>query len=124
MQMTWNDFHEVRFYIGSREKYAGPEFTRKEVTTFIGQFQSERSEDMMPVRVTPTSYVCEDYQEDGWELAVIGYPRTNKPKNIINRFVLDLAEAMLYHFKQNRISVIFPDEIVMLQNESAVEKHR
>jgi hypothetical protein len=34
-----------------------------------------------------------------------------------------LAGYLLGRFKQNRISVVFPDEIVMLEAEDAKDKH-
>lgn len=118
MNFKWNPFHEVRIYIGSREAYDGPAFTREDLLDYIGQVQEEAGDvEANPVRVTETLYAWQDYREAGWEVAVIGYPRRPKAKHVIDRFALTLAESLLKKFRQNRVSVVFPDEIVMLEEE-------
>ena len=119
-----NPYHEVRIYIGSREGYEGPLLTRDDLRNHIGKFQAESGENTNPVRLTETAYIFKDYEEYGWEIATIQYPRFPKPVQAINRFALDLAESLLNRFKQNRISVIFPDEIIMLEADNAQQGRR
>lgn len=123
MKYKSNPYHEVRLYIGSREHYNGPTFVRESLLQHIANFQHEHGlTKCNPVRVTETIYVWDDYAESGWEVAVIAYPRQPKSVKVLDKFMLDLAEYLLKILKQNRISVVFPDEIVMLEADDAEDK--
>jgi hypothetical protein len=126
MKMKSNPRYEVKIYIGSRRGYKGAPFDKGELTAYIWDVQDEAGpEQANPVRVSETTYLWagpgEKYKEEGWEIAVIQYPRRPKPIQVINRFALNLAESLLKHFHQNRISVVFPDEIVMLEADDPEE---
>jgi hypothetical protein len=120
LKIKSNKFHEVHIYIGSKEYYNGPEFTEDQLIGFIGEKQKEM-DFANPVRVNPTIYVWQDYRERGWQISIIDYPRRHKPHKCIDSFALGLAKSLLFYFKQNRISIVFPDEIVMLEADDAKE---
>lgn len=116
-------FNEARIYIGSRRKYNGDAFSYADVRAYVGEFQLARgTESSNPVRITPTAYVWQDYHEPGWEIAVINYPRHPKADFVIRQFAYDLAAGLLNMFEQNRISIVFSDEIVMLEADDAEDK--
>jgi hypothetical protein len=117
-----NEYFEARIYIGSRVKYNGPQFTFLELKESIGLFQANNGQDSNPVRITPTTFVWEKYEEDGWEIAIIDYPRVSKPHEKLREFSYNMAVHLLERFEQNRISIVFPDEIVMLEADDAEEK--
>jgi hypothetical protein len=124
MKTRSNSTHEVRIYLGDRRGYKGAAFNKAELTDYIWRAQEEAGEDEAnPVRVTATTYLRAGpdrrYKEDGFEVAVIQYPRSPKPVQVINRFAMNLAEGLLRHFEQNRISVVFPQETVLLEAEDA-----
>lgn len=121
-----NRTYEARIYIGSRARYVGPLFTFSELRDAIGKYQHEKGLDVCgPVRITPTTYVWDDYMEDGWEIAVIDYPRHSKCHIVLYDFMYNLAVYLLERFKQNRISIVFPDETVMLESDEAeAKKHK
>lgn len=120
-----NRNYEARIYIGSRARYIGPLFTFSELRTAISKYQHEKGLDVCnPVRITPTTYVWDDYMEDGWEIAVIDYPRQPKSHIVLHDFAYDLGVHLLERFHQNRISIVFPDEIVMLESDEAETKHK
>jgi hypothetical protein len=124
MKFKSNPTHEVRLYIGSKRGYNGADFIQEEITKYVSDFQDEAGDDIAcPVRITRTMFVYKQYEEPGWEIAVINYPRAPKPVHVINRFALSLAESLLKGFEQNRISVVFPDEIVMLESDDAEAGH-
>lgn len=119
-----NPYFEARIYIGSRVKYNGPAFTFEELRKAIGEYQHSRGlEWANPVRITQTHYVWDDYDEPGWEVAIIDYPRRTKAHSVLRCAAMELAGYLLDHFKQNRISVVFPDEIVMLEADDAEDQH-
>ena len=112
---------EVRLYIGSVEGYNGNPFTEDDLVRAIGDFQKSRGEDWTPVRVTPTRYVSRDYNERGWEVAAILYPRFPKSKIVIAEFMNQMAKFLLDTFKQNRITVMHPSEAVLYSADNAEE---
>ncbi len=126
MKIKSNPYHEVRIYIGSKRGYNGTSFDKAELTNYIWEVQDEAGpEEANPVRVTDTTYLWagpgEKYKENGFEIALIQYPRRPKSAAMLNRFALNLAESLLLHFKQNRISIVFPLEIVMLEADDPEE---
>jgi hypothetical protein len=122
MRVKIEDTYEVRLYLGSKEAYNGREFTFEELTKFIGQFQKDR-DDACPLRITQCSFVYEDYLEQGWEIGVINYPRFPRPEAELWRFMCKLAEKLLTHFNQNRISVISPTHTHMIESDEAKQTH-
>ena len=116
---------EARIYIGSRARYVGPLFTFAELRTAISLYQHENGLDACnPVRITPTTYVWDEYMEDGWEIAVIDYPRQSKSHIVLRDFTFNLGVHLLERFRQNRISIVFSDEIVMLESDEAETTHK
>jgi hypothetical protein len=114
-------YFEARIYIGSRVKYDGPQFSFAELREAIGYFQANNGIESNPVRITPTTFVWEKYDEEGWEIALIDYPRVSKPHEVLRKFAYNLAVHLLERFEQNRMSIVFPDEIVMLEADDAEE---
>lgn len=124
MKSKENQNYEVKLYIGSREGYNGRRYTEEELIEALGEYQKScEPEDSTPVRVTPTTFVHCDYHERGWEIVAIMYPRFPKPVDHINHFMEGMAQYLLTKFKQNRISVAFPDKIVMFESPTAEQKH-
>ncbi len=120
-----NDKCEIRMYIGSRRGYTGDKFTAKNLREVIGGVQIMLGyEEATPVRLTRTHFLWQDYEEKGWEIGIINYPRQPLGCAKLYNFAMTLAEKLLNHFAQNRISIEFPDETVMLEAESAQLKHK
>jgi hypothetical protein len=115
---------EARLYIGSVQGYHGTPFTFEELKEEVGNLQSESpKEEMIPVRIAPTNFVCGNYSEAGWEVAAINYPRFPKAEALITLFMMELAKRLLVCFNQNRISIIFPNETIMFESEEAEQIH-
>lgn len=120
-----NSNYEAKIYIGSCEGYSGPKFSFLDLKHVIGDFQKQTGLEIAnPVRVTATTYIFDTYEEDGWEIAIINYPRKSKSHQILHDFALELAAHLLEYFHQNRISVVFPEEIVMLESLDAQISHK
>jgi len=107
---------EVQFAIGSREGYHGPSFTKTQLMGAIGDFQQSYAQPI-PVKVTDCAFVMKDYREDGWDISCICYPNSPQGPKQVKEFMYALAEHLLYHFKQNRITVrVFPSWIPSDEN--------
>jgi hypothetical protein len=113
---TW----EARIYVGSREGYEGRPFGAREVLDAIALYQRNTPEERRGcVSVTPTSYKFDKYEEQGWVVGIMAYPRF--PQS--GRDLLAFSEALAYHLfealKQNRVSVATPHLTVMFERGDA-----
>ncbi len=120
-----NAKYEARIYIGSRRGYNGPKITKKVMKFSIKMYQTIKGlEKASPVRLTPTTYLWQDYEEKGWEIGIINYPRRPLGPLALQEYAMDLAAYLLEEHGQNRISIEFPDETVMLEADDAEQKHK
>ena len=103
---------EIKIYIGSHFGYTSESFSFDDLKKIIVEYQLENT---CSVRITPTTYLVKDYQESGWEISVINYPRFPKTESAIYAFAHGLAATLLKTLKQNRISFVTPNETVMLE---------
>lgn len=111
----------VRLYIGSRERRDGPDISAERIKETIKKYQFMMGEAATPVRLTPTTYLWQDYEEEGWQIGMINYPRKPLGPLTIHEFAMNLAAYLLKAFNQNRITIEFPDETCMLEADDAEE---
>lgn len=105
--------------------YNGPSFSFEDLRTDIGNYQKKLGlEASNPVRITRTTYVFDSYVEDGYEIALINYPRQDKSEKVLTEFAINLAKYLLERFGQNRMSIVFPTETVMLEVDGAEDTHK
>lgn len=73
------------------------------------------------VSVTQTKYLYKGGNEPGLIVGIITYPRFPDPPERIRKLALDLANKMMIGFRQYRVSVVFPEETIMLSNPTFEE---
>lgn len=117
------DTAEVLLYIGSREGYDGPLFTREDVHKAIADYQDCYPKSL-PVRLSDrcTFIAGNRYHEDGFEVSAITYPNHYRSLEEIEKFMMGLAEHLLNTFKQNRVTVrkvVSNTTTVMLERDTA-----
>jgi len=89
-------------------------WSRDEVALFCGETQ-EGYDFIIPLRITPTTFISgTDYQENGWEIAAIDYPRLDFSPIQIRDFMLHLARCVLIKFGQKTICIIDNETIEMI----------
>ena len=125
------DYAECRLYIGSVKGYNGPAFSEAQLIRVVQEFQRGWEElygNTHVVRFSKCFFVCIDYVENGWELAVINYPRRPKEIGYIEKFVRELQEHLLIEFGQNRITVMYDvpgaEEAEMAERPDAEISHK
>lgn len=114
--------YEVKLFMGSRERYDGNKiYTEDEVADAVAEFQTTQCAHNFtpPVRISQTRYIHCDYTERGFELAVINYPRYDIPIRVLEMFMLDLGKHLMAKFNQNKVSVVFAEEIYVLEADDA-----
>jgi len=114
-------YYESKIYVGSVRNVPPKDtpsyITERALMHVIGREQ-EKYALIIPLRTTKVSFVSGlAYRESGWEIAAINYPRTTATIEQIDDFILTLAKKMLNEFSQHRISIVNPNEIIMLTSE-------
>jgi len=113
--MKVRKFYEARLYIGCYDNKLGRRFYEDDLAIAIKEIQ-EAHKTMIPVRITQTNYVSGMYyQEEGWEIAAINYPRIEITSTDINDFMGYLAAKLIKRFNQNRICIVNPTEVIMVE---------
>ena len=107
--------YEAKLYLGQINNVTKKEFTEADLENFIGKIQ-EKSNIIIPVRLTKTNFVSgTNYQELGWEVAAVQFPRVNCTDEQIYDFIMELGKELLTYFGQKRICVIDRDTVKMLE---------
>jgi hypothetical protein len=123
MKTIISNLYEVKLYLGSVERGEVSvirHWGKESLVSEIGLFQKNH-EIVVPVRITNTTFVCDNYTENGWEVAAISYPRTNHSYEQTKSFMLSLGEHLLHIFGQSRICVLsdcggWKSKVYMLEN--------
>ncbi len=110
--------YECTIFMGSiRNGSEGTHFTEGQVIDEIKLFQSQNLDRKVVVRVTRTKFVFMHYEEEGWEISAIQYPRFHIPELTIKSFMVDLAKYLKDHFDQRSISIMDSISVTYLGDE-------
>ena len=124
IKMKRRKYYECKIYVGSVSFNRNEEFTQDQIELFCGQVQ-EGYEYTVPIRITPTTYISDtSYNEKGWEIAAIDYPKLPYNHRQIRGWMRHLAEALILKFKQHTICVVDTDHIIMLENDSVLTTYK
>ena len=118
--MKRRPFYECKIYVGSVSFMRDETFTQNDIELFCGEVQ-ESYNYVIPVRITPTTFVSEtNYQEKGWEIAAIDYPKLPYNKRQIRSWMRHLAEQLIVKFNQHTICIVDETNVIMLENDSVL----
>jgi len=117
--MVINPYYESRIYIGSvKNTDQRPSLIREPALLETIGKQQEQYKTIIPIRLSSTTFVSgTNYEEDGWEIAAINYPRVYASIEEIDEFMLILGRRLLTEFWQHRVGIVNPKEIIMLTQE-------
>jgi hypothetical protein len=121
MKTKTKETYEFRIYIGSlyepyRDGYGVP-FYESKLLLEIGKFQDSYGI-KIPVRLTKTAFVSGlKYAEDGWEIAIINYPKLEVEVEELELFSEGLAEYLLDVFQQKRVTLVTPQVSIMYEED-------
>jgi hypothetical protein len=104
-------------YVGFREQY-----TDEVRAADMAHALLQRYADMggLCVTVTPTRFIYKGGSEPGIAVGLINYPRFPEESQKIRDKAFELALALMRIYRQLKVSVVFPDETVMLSQELGV----
>lgn len=68
------------------------------------------------VTITPTKFIYTDGSEEGVLVGLINYPRFPESTDAIREKSFSLAEILKNRLGQYRVSIIYPDKTIVLDN--------
>ena len=108
--------YHIRIFCGLKEGYGTNTYSIlhsvEEAKNVCGVYCNEVG---FGVSVTPTNFVYTGGHEDGFIVGIMNYPRFPKTEIELKNHAFKLAEILLKKFNQERLSVEFPDEVVMIE---------
>lgn len=123
--MSVNVIHGPTFqasvYVGCREGYDGPEFSKLRLLEAIQEFHEQFPNTKACLRIEACTYIAGKYIEDGWSINVIDYPRFPKDHNTITITMGMLADHLRRSLKQNRVGLVTPKTTFLYESESPEE---
>ena len=112
--MTTINTYTAEIYCGLKEGYDGEQHTLREAIDACGEYVDAVG---LCVTVEEVVYKYVSGEETGVRVGLINYPRfPTSPKNIRTR-AKHLALKLKDRFKQNRVTVVFPDYTTMLGSD-------
>lgn len=100
-------------YVGLKERDSGLIYSILDAEKAIQEYVDEIG---LCVTITPTKYIYTNGAEPGFAIGLINYPRfPDTPENIKNKALM-LGERLRKLFRQYKVSVVFPNETVMLES--------
>jgi len=111
--------YTATIYCGLKNGYDG--MTNLFYVEHIKDYIENRSGGLC-VTCTPTTFYYNGGQEPGIIVGIINYPRFPSSEEKIRNTAIQLAEELMIKCKQYRVSVVFPDETIMLENKEKIEK--
>ena len=98
-------------YVGSRVGYGDELFSLSYIEDWLQRYCDSES---LGVSITPTKFIYSDGNEPGYIVGLINYPRFPSEKEELRTRALEIAEDLRVLMGQIRVTVVFPDDTVML----------
>jgi hypothetical protein len=106
--------YTATIYVGSRERYDGAETPLDIAEAWLQRYVDREG---LCVSVTRTRFIYTNGSEPGLIVGLINYPRFPSRPEFIREQALEIGEHLRALMRQQRVSVVFPDETVMLPIE-------
>jgi len=109
---TTVDTITAKIFVGLREGYSGKVHSLDELKDIV---QKRADRGGVCVTVTPTDYIYKHGREEGAIIGIINYPRFPFTRKQVEELAEELAILCKDAFKQERVSIEYPDKTVMLE---------
>jgi len=112
--MKKNDTFTANIYLGLQHGYSGGYSSVEEVRAWLQNYCNKVK---LGVTLTPTEFIYVDGGEPGIIIGLIKYPRFPKWTSEIKEEAIKIAQGLMKLCHQERISIVFSDETIMLEKE-------
>lgn len=104
--------YTASIYVGAREGYTGEIRSLEMAREWLQRLANAGG---LCVTLTPTEFIYKNGSEPGFVVGFINYPRFPALPAELKNKTLDIAKELLRMFKQQKVSVVFSDETIMLE---------
>lgn len=104
--------YTANIYVGLRHGYGDTTSSVDEVRQWLQNYCNEVKAGLT---LTPTEFIYVNGKEPGVIVGLIQYPRFTEPTEFIQKKAFDIAKGLMGLCHQERISIVFPEETVMLE---------
>lgn len=115
--MRKNETFTASIYVGLRHGYSGELSSSDEVRQWLQKYCNEVK---LGLTFTQTEFIYVDGGEPGVIIGLINYPRFPSSIEEIKTKALAIAKGLMELCHQERVSVVFSDETVMLEKEEVM----
>ena len=107
--------YEARIYVGLRIGYSKKIHTLNIAYKICQDYCNKIG---FCVTFTETQFIYKSGKEPGLIIGIINYPRFPKEEYKLNEHALTIAGLLLNKLEQNRISIVFKNKTIMIQNDN------
>ncbi len=104
----------ANIYVGTRFGYFGTCTSYYKIRDWLQKFCNEVK---LGVTLTETEFIYVGGNEPGVIVGLINYPRFPKPIEDIKTTALSIAKGLMELCHQERLSIVFSDETIMLEKD-------
>ena len=115
--MKKNETFTASIYVGLRQGYVGGLTSFEVVRQWLQNYCNEVK---LGLTFTQTEFIYVDGGEPGVIIGLINYPRFPSSEEEIKEKALAIAKGLMELCQQERVSVVFSDETVMLEKQEEV----
>ncbi len=108
------DTYWANIYCGLQKAYSGDIIDIAYAKELCQEFCNKVK---LGLTFTPTNFIYVDGSEPGFIVGLINYPRFPSSSFAITNKAHELGKILLKELSQERISIVFPNETVMLEKE-------
>jgi hypothetical protein len=110
--------------IGRLFGYSNDEYSIKELYSALQEYQNKRIDEAgiyLSAFVHGGDIVMSGQIEAHYKLEFINYPKFPLSKRVFKDEIVRLGKHLIFTFKQNRLVIIFDDEIIMLEENETID---
>ena len=111
--MKISETFTATIYLGTRAGYSGEVTSLETVRQWLRTYVDATG---LCVTITPTEFIYTKGSEPGVIVGLINYPRFPSSANSIRTKATEIAEGLMALLKQQRVTVVYPDQTVMFEN--------
>jgi hypothetical protein len=75
----------------------------------------------LSVKLTSTEIIFLGQEEPSIDLQIIQYPKFPQTEEVLKKVFLELIEILMLELEQNRVVIVFTDEIIMLEQSDIID---
>lgn len=110
------DTFTANIYLGLRHGYSDTISSVDEVRIWLQSFCNTIK---VGVTLTPTEFIYVDGREPGVIIGLINYPRFPRSEEDIKAIAIGMTKGLMESFHQERISIVFSNETIMLERDES-----